>query len=175
MAKRDKEYEIRMQTMVYCCNLVEDEGIETLKADIKRRGLTKLPLAIKSSKIDELILSIKENLKNNLLYMVAWVMHSDYGFGKKRLTELMNNLNKAIEYAFDLDYLGEHYVRLEDYAIELKEKFGFDIDIDKIASATAIFDEKDPRYRVPRIERIIEELKNAGFEDAAVFLEKKLD
>lgn len=172
---RDKFYEVRMQTMEYCCNLVEEEGLEALKADIKRRGFTKFPLTIKSSAIDELILNIKENLKNNLLYMVVWVMHSDYGFGKKRLTELMNNLNKAIEYAFDLDYMGEHYIRLEDYAIELKEKFGFDIDIEKIASATAVFDEKDPRYRVPRIERVIEELRENGFADAAQFLDEKLN
>ena len=52
---------------------------------------------------------------------------------------------------------------------------GFDIDIERIASSTAIFDEKDPRYRVPRIERLIEELRENGFADAALFLEKKLD
>ena len=172
---RDKFYEARMQTIIDCCNLVEEEGLEALKADIKRRGVTKLPLTIKSSAIDELILNIKENLKNNLMYMVAWVMHADYGFGKKRLTEFVNKLNNSIEAAFDLDYMGEHYVRLEDYAIELKEKVGFDINIEKIASATAVFDEKDPRYRVPRIERVIEELRENGFADAARFLEMKLE
>ena len=174
MARIDKEYEERMKTMIYCCNLVEEEGIDALKAEIKRRGFTKLPLTVKSSKIDELLLNIKENLKNNLMYMVVWVMHSDYGFGKKRLTEFFNKLNNSIDAAFDLDYMGEHYVRLEDFAIELKEKFNFDIDIDRIASYTSIFDKKDPRYRVPRVEKIIEELKEKGYKDAAKFLEDKL-
>ena len=172
---RDKEFEERMRTMIYCCNLVKEQGLEALEKDIKRRGFTRLPLNIKSSKIDELLLNIKENLKNNLVCSFLWVMHSDYGFGKKRLTELMENINKAIDFAFDLDYMGEHYVRLEDYAIEIKEKFGFDIDIDKVAAATAIFDEKDIRYHMMKAEIAIKELKAAGYEDAAKFLEAKLD
>ena len=146
-----------------------------MEKDIKRRGFTRLPLNIKSSKIDEMLLHIKENLKNNLVCSFLWVMHSDYGFGKKRLTELMENINKAIDFAFDLDYMGEHYVRLEDYAIEIKEKFGFDIDIDKVAAATAIFDERDVRYHMLKAEMVIQELKEHGFKDAAAFLQAKLD
>jgi hypothetical protein len=172
---RDKFYEERMRTMIHDYNLVKEEGLEALEKEIKRRGITKLPLSIKSSKIDELLLNIKENLKNNLVCSFLWVMHADYGFGKKRLTELMENVNKAIDFVFDLDYMGEHYVRLEDYAIEIKQKFGFDIDIDKVASATAIFDERDCRYHMLKTEKVIEELKSAGFEDAAKFLEAKLD
>jgi HD superfamily phosphohydrolase YqeK len=71
--------------------------------------------------------------------------------------------------------MGEHYVRLEDYAIEIKQKFGFDYDIEKIASATAIYDDRDKRYHMMKAEKVIEELKAAGFEDAAKFLEAKLD
>ena len=171
---RDKEFEERMRTMIYCCNLVKEQGLEALEKDIKRRGFTRLPLNIKSSKIDEMLLHIKENLKNNLVCSFLWVMHFDYGFGKKRLTELMENINKAIDFVFDLDYMGEHYVRLEDYAIEIKQKFGFDIDIDKVASATAIFDERDVRYHMMKAERVIEELKEHGFNEAAAFLEEKI-
>lgn len=172
---RDKLYEERMRTMISDYNLVKEHGVEALGKEIKRRGLTGLPLNIKSSKIDEMLLHIKESLKNNLVCSFLWVMHSDYGFGKKRLTELLDNVNKAIDFVFDLDYMGEHYVRLEDYAIEIKEKFGFDIDIDKVAAETAIFDEKDIRYHMMKAEIVIKELKAAGFEDAAKFLESKLD
>ena len=172
---RDKLYEERMRTMISDYNLVKEHGLEELGREIKRRGFTKLPLSIKSSQIDELLLNIKENLKNNLVCAFLWVMHSDYGFGKKRLTELMENINKAIDFVFDLDYMGEHYIRLEDYAIEIKQKFGFDIDIDKVASATAIFDERDIRYHMMKAERVIQELKEHGYKEAAEFLEAKLD
>lgn len=172
---RDKFYEERMRTMIHDYNLVKEEGLEALEKEIKRRGFTKLPLNIKSSQIDKMLLNIKESLKNNLVCAFLWVMHADYRFGKKRLTELLDNVNKAIDFVFDLDYMGEHYVRLEDYAIEIKEKFGFDIDIDKVAAATAIFDEKDIRYHMMKAEIVIKELKAAGFEDAAKFLEAKLD
>ena len=41
MAKVNKEYEARMQGMIYACNLAEKEGLEALKNDIKMRGITK--------------------------------------------------------------------------------------------------------------------------------------
>lgn len=60
---RDKFYEERMRTMRHDYNLVKEHGLEALEKEIKRRGITMLPLSIKSSKIDEILLNIKKDLK----------------------------------------------------------------------------------------------------------------
>lgn len=110
-----------------------------------------------------------------MLTTVCYTLNNSFGFGAKRIKDFKRAFDSHVQYTLDLDYMGEHYVKLEDYAIEIKEKFGFDIDIDKVAAATAIFDEKDIRYHMMKAEIVIKELKAAGFEDAAKFLEAKLD
>ena len=66
MAK-DKEFEWRMQGMVYACRMAQERGIEYLVNDIKRRGVTKIDLYCTQEKIDELWNGISENISNNIL------------------------------------------------------------------------------------------------------------
>ena len=175
MAKRDKDHELRMHTMKYCYELVMEKGVEALGAEIRKRGITQLPLYVKTEKIDQIWLNIKEGLKNNFLHLVLWILHTDCKFGKKRLTQFFETFNGALEASFDLDYMGEHYVRLEDFAIEIKEKFNFDIDIEKIAATTAITDERNPNYHFLKVEEVIKNLRESGYGDAADFLQAKID
>ena len=44
MAKMDKEYEARMQGMLYAANIVKEHDLEYLEKEIKRRGVIKSPL-----------------------------------------------------------------------------------------------------------------------------------
>ena len=83
MAKRDKDHELRMHTMKYCYELVMEKGVEALGAEIRKRGITQLPLYVKTEKIDQIWLNIKEGLKNNFLHLVLWILHTDCKFGNK--------------------------------------------------------------------------------------------
>ena len=53
MAKMDKEYEARMQGMLYAANIVKEHDLEYLEKEIKRRGVIKSPLAYTDKQIDE--------------------------------------------------------------------------------------------------------------------------
>ena len=84
MAKIDKEYEARMQGMIYACNLAEKEGLEALKNDIKMRGITKAPLNASQKEIAGLVETLSENL---------------YTLNKNKCTKLViNHLIFCIKY-----------------------------------------------------------------------------
>ena len=77
MAK-DKEFEWRMQGMVYACRMAQEKGIEYLVNDIKRRGVTKIDLYCTQEKIDELWNGISENIENNITIIIASIIRKSY-------------------------------------------------------------------------------------------------
>ena len=70
--------------------------------------------------------------------------------------------------------MGCHYVKMEDFAIELNEKFDAGIDVMKVAAAQDSFDEKSDKFHMLKAEAVIQELKENGYKEAAEFLSLKL-
>lgn len=70
--------------------------------------------------------------------------------------------------------MGEHYVELKDYAIELNKKYNLGIDVDLIAACQDAHDEKDEKYRMAKLDIILKELESNGYKDAAEFLQGKI-
>ena len=175
MAK-DKEFEWRMQGMVYACRMAQEKGIEYLVNDIKRRGVTKIDLYCTQEKIDELWNGISENIYNNILITALYVLHNQFGFGKDRLKKFRDCYEKATDDVIDLDYMGEHYVTLEDYAVELNEKYKLGLNVELAAACMDVYDKKNPEYKTDKhVNGIINALRLAGYEDAARYLESKKD
>ena len=75
----------------------------------------------------------------------------------------------------DLDYLGQHYVKMEDFALEMNERYDTGIDINRVAANTTVIDESRETYKMCKIDRIIQELRENNFIDAAMFIERKMD
>lgn len=173
MAKRDKEYEARMQGMLYAANLVKRGGIEALESDIKKRGLLKTPLAYTDKQIDEFWKELSSNLYATMTCVTGMVLHDVFGFGKQRLHKFREEFQKATNASLDLDWLGNHYATLEDYAVYLNEKYDLGLDVARIAVCQESHDEKE-NYRMANIDRVLAELKSNGFEEAAEFLERKM-
>ena len=53
LAKMDKDYELRMQGMIYASNIVSKKGVEGLKEDIRIRNVLKAPMKFTASQIRE--------------------------------------------------------------------------------------------------------------------------
>ena len=173
MAK-DKEFEWRMQGMVYACRIAQEKGIDYLVQEIKRRGVTKVDLYCTDKVLDDTWNGISENIFNNILITALYVLHNQYGFGKDRLNKFLDALQKATDTLLDLDYMGEHYATLEDYAVELNEKYKLGLDVNRAAACMDVADQKNPEYKNEKyVNGIIGALRLAGYEDAAEFLERK--
>lgn len=171
---RDKFYEARICGYIAAFQKAKEEGIEALERDIKKRNILKADLNVKEKDMDELFNELSKNLYNNTMTAVAWTLHEKYTFGKKRLKEFKENFDKIVQYTIDLDYLGGHFVKLEDFAVELNEKYDLGIDVNRVAYCQDKHDEGNENYRMCKIDLVLESLREGGFEDAAVFIESKL-
>ena len=174
MAKMDKDYELRMQGMIYASNIASKRGVEGLKEDIRIRNVLKAPMKFTASQIREFWDTLSENLYNTVLTVTALVLHEEYRFGKKRMKEFKAHFDKAVKDATDLDYIGEHYVTLTDYAVYLNERLGMDLNTAVINACADSHDENNSQYHMANIDRVIKELRTHGFKDAAKFLEEKI-
>ena len=172
---RDKFYEARMQGAVWAGNKIKTEGMEAFDRDMRKRNLLKFAITVTEKEMDETYRDMNALIYHTLITGVLWTLHDMYTFGKKRLKEFKEAFDKNVEDTFDLDYMGEHYVRLEDFAVELNQRYDLGIDIPRVAVVQESYDKRNSNYHMLRTERVIEELKAAGFEDAAKFLEAKLD
>ena len=71
--------------------------------------------------------------------------------------------------------MGEHFVNLEDYAVELNQKYNLGLDVPIVAACQSQYDKEDPNYRNAKcLQGIINTLRLAGYHDAADYLTGKM-
>lgn len=174
MARMDKEFEYRMQGMIYAYNVVKQGGIEALTTDLKRRNILKAPMKFTATQIKEFWDMLSANLYNNMITAVCYTLNDNFGFESKKIQSFKQEFDRNIQSALDLDYMGEHYVKLEDYAVELNEKFNMGIDVSRVSMCQDYYDKEDAKFQTCKVERVLKELRENGFEEAAEFLEKKM-
>ena len=163
---RDKGFEQRMQGMVYACRLAQEQGVEALVKAVKQRGVTKVDITASDKQLNDMWGALSDNIGQNMITTVVWVLHDAFGFGQKRLQQFMTEFDKATANLMSLDYMGEHYVTLEEYNLGL--------DVIKATLATDMADKQDARAgNVDKVTGIINALRLAGHEDAAAYLESK--
>lgn len=175
MAKQDKEQLARMQGMEYALKIVKRGGVAALEKEIKLRNFINIPLNYTKKELNHMYRTISSNVYVNILTAMLYALHDSMGFGKQRLIKVMEAFDKAVKPAMDLDYMGQHYVRLSDYAVELNQKYNLGIDINRVAAVESENDEADPRTKLCDTKRVIEILRMEGYHKAAGFLERKLD
>lgn len=174
MAKATKEFEWRMQGMLAAHKIVKEGGLEALDKEIRMRNYLKIDLWAKKGEVEALHKTISENVYTSMLMTMMFVLHDTFKFGKKRLDRLREDFDKKVKNISNLDWLGNHYVRFEDYGVYLNERYGYEFDVDKIAAIQDLQDEEDKRVRRCDVDRLVIELKKNGFNDAAEWLEKKV-
>lgn len=173
MAK-DKTFEWRMQGMIYAYKMAKENGLKALEQDIKRRNVLKADIVYKDSQLQEFWDSLSRNIYTNMLTSVLWVLYDKYGFRKERLHKFKRFYDEAVQIAIDLDYMGEHYVTLTDYAVELNEKYHMGLDTEIVAYCEECNDKSNPKFQNSEyIDGVIHTLVAAGYVDAAQYLEGK--
>lgn len=173
----NKEYEWRMQGLRYALEIAKKQGVEGLEKEIKRRGITKLPMNISQSEADRVWKELSSNVYNNLTASFLYAFKEELGMSVEDLKRGIEAYQKVVGDCLDMDYMGEHYVKLEDYAVEISKELGIDLDIERIAACQDHFDEnnEDSHYHYAKIERIIEILENNNYLAAATFLKHKIE
>lgn len=174
MAKRNKEFEYRMQGIMHAREVVKKSGLEGLEKDIRNRGFLRVLLTYTDGQIESFWNDLSKNLYTTMLTVTCMALSDRHGFGKKRLLEFKKEFDKKTQDALDLDSLGEHYVTLEDYANYLNEEYGLGIDASRCGNCQESYDSGSKNYRMAKIDKIISILEDGGFKDAAQYLDERI-
>ena len=176
MGRVDKELKCRLEGMLHAYNIAKDKGVDAIKKELVTRGFLRAPFGITEEKYKEWYTELSDNLYANMLTAFMYALHNCEGWGPVRLKRLKGEFDKTVQDVLDLDYMGQNYITLADYATELNEKFDMGIDLSRVSYCQRSYNEEtSTEYHMAKIESIIRELKDAGYGDAAEFLEKKLD
>lgn len=173
MSKPSKEFEYRMQGMIYALNIAKKEGIEALERDIRKRGFLRAPMKFTQKDIDSFIEFVTKNLYQTSMTVWFMTLNEVYGFGKKRFARLKKAFDKNTSILMDFDYLGNHYVSLEDYANYLNEKYDCGIDVNCVEMCQSSSTADKTKKNMANVDAVIQCLRDGGFADAADFIDRK--
>lgn len=173
MSRPSKEYEYRMQGMIYALNIARKEGVEALEKDIKKRGFFRAPMKFTQKDIDGFIEFLSQNLFATSMAVWFMALHNLYGFGKNRLERLKAEVERLTIDATDFDYLGNHYATLEDYAIYLNGKYELGLDSERVAAVQSVYS-KEKNHKMANVDEVTRILKENGYDGAAGFLEERI-
>lgn len=152
MGKVDLELKARMDGCLYAIRQIENynasgkNGLEEFKNEMKRRGFLRLDISITEKIWNDQVNMMFRTLYANTITTLLYALKCQEGWGKVRLQRTKNTFDKVTKDAFDLDYMCEHYVRLQDYAISLNQDYDLGLDINLVSANEDQFDESMERY-----------------------------
>lgn len=169
MAKVNKEFELRMQGMILAQHIVKTEGIEALDKEIDFRGKVKIPPEVPKPVIQNIISTLGENIYTTVLTVCFMALEKE-GWRKTRLKRFKEEYDKATASTYDMNWLGNHYVTMQDYVNHLKYEYDIDLDTDVAVICQESADKNNPDYKMVHLDRLVNELKEAGHGHAACWL-----
>lgn len=162
-----------MEGMLYALSIAKKDGVEALEKEIKKRGFFRISIGLPQKDYDEILDFLVQNLHNTYKTVAGITLHDTFGFGKKRLTDFEIAFDRKTRDATDFDYLGQHYVTLEDYATQLNEEFGMHIDVERVKKCQECYKGEEAK-EMADVRELIKVLRDGGFEDAATFIKEKI-
>lgn len=118
-----KEEQWRAEGMAFCVRFLEahDNDVEALKAEINRRGIRRIPLAIGRAEEIEFCKRVRATLMETVLLMTLAVLHDTFDFGKKRC----RRFQEAFDYAAGL--LADDCINWSEISQGVREQLGMDV------------------------------------------------
>ena len=173
MAKVDKWFKARMDGMLYALKIVEEQGIEALKREIKMRNILKADLGMSGEQVNEVYTNISINCYTSIMVTMLCTINMVFGFGKDRLQKLRREFDESAKSLMDLDRWGEHYETFKERERYLREKYGICFDEKTIDHLDQNNNCLNPEYKRCELSAICDLLDASGYKDAATFLREK--
>lgn len=168
MGRIDKDTRLRLDGMRRALEIVEEKGVEALRAEVKMRGSLGIPCAITREKAVESFRLLASRLYATYVSTSAMAVHDVFGAGEDRLKRWKARLDWYVQQVSTIDDYGEKWMDFKDMAQELNDRYNLGLDLDAAATVDDINNDRfERRASVPALYDL---LKREGFEDAAEFL-----
>lgn len=116
-----KEERWRREGMAWALKIAEERGIDGLKADMKKRGVSFTPIGITKKAEDDFVRQVKENCILSFSAIMAMVLRDKYGFGSKRMSEY------AVYFYEMCDSIYGEWLTYDDIFQVIKDETGVDL------------------------------------------------
>ena len=168
MGRIDKETRLRVDGMRRALEIVEEKGVEALRAEVRMRGSLGIPCAITREKAVESFHLLASRMYATYVSTAAMAVHDVFGAGEDRLKRWKARLDWYVQQVSTIDDYGEKWMDFRDMAQELNDRYNLGLDLDAAATVDDINNDRfERRASVPALYDL---LKREGFEDAAEFL-----
>ena len=129
MAKVDNNMKNRIEGLLWALRIIEDEktveqGVDMLRKEIRFRNIIPVPMQVKAAEIRCANQMLARRIINSMMVIIIKVFDEEYGWKKKRLTELLEKFNRHTMGFEDTDPYGDHYIEISDYAQWFNEEYG---------------------------------------------------
>lgn len=139
------------------------------------RGLWKIDISMPTEQVDHIHDYFSRNLSETLLSTVMYSIREYAGYGKKKLHEFYQCIDKNCGNLTDLNWHGQHYVTFVDNAKEMNEKYGFHFDLERLGMLDEIERTTNPQYRMMDLDGTCQFLIEKGHLKAAEDLRKHVE
>lgn len=147
MAKIDTTYQARMDGMIAALRIAKKDGVDALEKEVKFRNVNFVPLEIDRKSLEEIYGLLGARIAQTFSVMTLATLRDKFGWGEKRLKAFQEAFEEKCELVDALDYNGEHYARISDYAQMLKEECNLNVDIETILKVQEDTDKADARLK----------------------------
>ena len=172
MGRIDKDTRLRVDGMRRALEIVEEKGIDALRAEVKMRGSLGIPCAITREKAVESFHLLASRMYATYVSTAAMAVHDVFGAGEDRLKRWKARLDWYVQQVSTIDDYGDKWMDFRDMAKDLNDRYHLGLDLDAAATVDSINNDRfEKRASVPALYEL---LKREGFEDAAEFLREFL-
>ena len=113
----------RTDGMEYALRIVETQGVEALRKEVKTRMWSGISLRMTSAEVDEASMNIKHRCIDTMTIVGLLTLHDEFDFGRKRIQRYLKRFYEKA------DVLLEHYATWEDYQNILHDELGLDLEL----------------------------------------------
>ena len=120
MAKLSKIEQARFDGFNRACEIARKDGAEALLEEQKRRGISRISVAIPERDFQEQMNEWKSNCLQTVLLMGSAVLRDEFDFGRERLIRFVHRFNEKS------DCIGNDYLTWTDLALQMAKETGID-------------------------------------------------
>lgn len=113
----------RNDGLAMALRIVESDGIEGLRKEIKFRGVTGIHTTLAKKELDQASKQIKEMTLDTMIVLAVATLHDEFDFGQKRCQRFMDRLELKAGCLID------NLATWPDYIKAIKDEIGLELSI----------------------------------------------
>ena len=113
----------RNDGLAMALRIIESDGIEGLRKEIKFRGVTGIHTALAKKELDQASKQIKEMTLDTMIVLAVATLHDEFDFGQKRCQRFMDRLELKAGCLID------DLATWPDYIKAIKDEIGLELSI----------------------------------------------